>query len=68
MIFDLDIIDLVNMIKGTTPSYKLMDHEDIKDKGHFSASYGRWDWNYDALIVLPEEKLVEIYHMLKHES
>lgn len=53
--------DLVAMARGVEPGYEEMDHPKVKPHGWFSASYGRWDWHWDAFDGLSEEEIFQIY-------
>ena len=42
--------DILNLLKGTTPSYELMENEIIKKCGNFTGGFdNKWYWNNKSL-------------------
>lgn len=62
---NLDKCDLISLVKGQDPSYKMMEHPLVKANGRYAGSYGRWDWNYKALEKNTEQEIWELYQLLK---
>lgn len=57
---------LLDAIKGTTPSYAIMDHPLIKPMGDYRGSFNdRWDWNNSVLKTKTEQELLKIYSTIK---
>lgn len=56
--------DLISLVKGTPPSYSVMDHAMVEKHGSYSGSYDRWDWNSE-LKELSESELWELYNICK---
>jgi hypothetical protein len=67
MTVDLDKQDLVTLVCGSSPSYKMMSEYSVElaDIGDYSGSYDRWNWNRSALDKLSEKKLYHLYILLK---
>ena len=67
MNIEIDRTDLINMIKGTNPSYDLMTQPMIKLLGSFTGGFSdRWNWNYSFPTELSDEDLFEVYTLLKN--
>lgn len=67
MNLDLDKEDLVCLVRGSSPSYSVFDHQLLKKAGHFySDQYARTSWN--ELHTLTEEELYELYILCKNKD
>lgn len=64
MIVTLDKIDLISLVKGTSPNYDVMNNPKIK--GSYSDQYGRWDWDQEYLETRTESELIQVYRICKH--
>lgn len=67
MILDLDHRDLISLVMGRTPSYTTMGLTKMKDLGEYYDQYGKWTWNTSALTSLSDERLLDIYMILKNQ-
>ena len=57
---------LIDAIKGTTPSYTIMDHPLIKPLGEYRGGFSdSWHWNNSVLKTKTEQELIEIYTIIK---
>ena len=65
MIVILDKIDLMNLVKGTSPSSDLLDDSTVNVCGSYRGSYGTWEWDSDALRGLSKSNLYELYKLCK---
>lgn len=53
--------DLINLIKGTSPSYELMNEPIVQRHGYFVGGFvDEWKWK-DSLENLTEQVLYELY-------
>ena len=60
----LDRKDLEALVKGSSPSYELMDHPLIKANGTFTGGFAdKWNWHLSASTT--EQDLLEIYSLCK---
>ena len=48
IIVELEMGDVVRLLKGVSPSYEQMGLPFVKENGRFNGSYGIWSWNWDA--------------------
>ena len=60
MKYELNKEDLINLIKGTCPSYELQKNEDISKLGDFSDIHG-WRWKVELLKNIREDELYSLY-------
>jgi len=60
---ELDKKDLVRMIKGTIPSHSIMPR--LSKFGWHNGTHDSWDWNSCELSKMPEEKLWELYLLIR---
>jgi len=65
MYLNLDKIDLISLVKGSEPSFSVMEHRDIHNKGYFNDYRGRWEWNDSNLNGCTEEELLNVYIICK---
>ena len=57
---------LIDAIKGTTPSYTIMDDPLIKPLGDYSGGFSdSWRWNNSVLKTKTEQELLAIYITIK---
>lgn len=67
MIVDLDREDLVALVKGTSPNYKVMDDPIIKRAGRYIGGFhDKWEWNLSASDDYNEEELWHMYITCRH--
>lgn len=67
ILMQLTLEDLITLCKGVTPDYDFMDDPMCKRQGTFAASYGRWDWNYNAFKEESIDSLLSFYKRSKGE-
>ncbi len=66
MICDLKKDDLVNLVKGTSPHYELMDNPLVKRCGSYIGGFhDRWDWNNHFDEDITEQQLWDLYILCK---
>lgn len=69
MNIEIDRTDLMNMIKGTNPTYELMEHPMIKLLGSFTGGFSEsWNWNYSFSSEFSNVDLLEVYTLLKNKE
>lgn len=56
------------MIRGTSPTYALMDQKFFEENGSYSGSYGRWDWNMRAVDEYSTAELINTYELIKKQK
>ena len=61
MVVDLTAEDLVNLVKGTSPSFDLFDNEVVKRCGFYNGSYGTWSWKIHAIESLDDKDIYALY-------
>lgn len=62
----LDRKDIINLIKGTEPSYTLMEDPIIEQMGTFIGGFSdRWDWNNSKFQNFTITQLWSTYLKLK---
>ena len=61
MLLELKQKDLINMIKGTSPYYDLINEWTLQNYGYYNGSHDDWHWNISELKKLNEEDLFTIY-------
>ncbi len=62
----LDREDIICLVKGTSPSYALMDLPLMQKLGSFvGGHYDRWDWNFQFPDDVSSSTLYELYKELK---
>lgn len=66
MILDVSKDMLIDMVRGTDPSYEAMGHPLVKRAGEFSGSYGTWTWNTSVLEKYTEGQLMHLYGVVKN--
>lgn len=65
MLVDLDKQDVTTLIRGTSPSYELMNDSIITQLGNYTGGFkDEWNWNY-TFPDLPIEILYNTYLKLK---
>ena len=68
---ELDRLDIVNMLRGTTPSYSIMKNIP-KELGSYCGGFvDEWKWNISAYNIecfkdYSDEYLVELYYKCKN--
>jgi len=63
---ELDRDDLVSLVKGTYPSYEIMDSPLIRLSGKYVGGFhDKWVWNDKFSPVLTEDNLWEMYNICK---
>ncbi len=66
MKIDLDKSDLIAMVMGKDPGYKLLEHELVKKSGYFIGGFvDKWTWEKLKLNKLTEKELSDLYNVLK---
>ena len=63
---ELDKSDLVTLIKGIEPSYKIWGHFLITHAGDIKGQGDTWVWNVRVLYNRSEEQLWETYQLCKN--
>ena len=59
MLVDLDKQDIITLIRGTSPSYELMNDPIIDQLGVYSGGFkDEWNWNY----VFPDLSIEILYN------
>lgn len=64
----LDREDLKTLIFGSTPTFEVLQHSFIADKGIYDNDFEIWQWNVDTLDKCTDEELWEIYSMCKRSK
>lgn len=63
---DLDKKDLVNLVRGTIPSYDAMESPLIKPHGEYTGGFADgWQWNSNLYDVCNEDELLGMYYVCK---
>lgn len=63
---ELDKQDMISLVKGTSPNYKMMDNPVIKQAGRYIGGMSdRWEWKSE-IQHLEEAILWEIYQLCKN--
>lgn len=63
---DLTKEDLIILIKGSSPCYKLMSHPLIAANGYYVGGFvDHWEWNHNAFKNCTEEQVYEVYLLIK---
>lgn len=58
--------DLVSLVMGTPPDYNLLTNPLVRSAGRYVAGFvDKWYWSEEALLLLSEEQLWEIYTMCR---
>ena len=65
---DVDREDLVNMIKGSQPSFAAMETPPINNLVNYSDQYGRYYWDDIKLEKLSIESLKTVYFICKSKK
>ncbi|TDX48284.1 hypothetical protein [Orenia marismortui] len=63
---ELDKEDMTALVKGLHLPLELMDEKIISENGNYAASYGRWDWKWNAFQKNSLEEIYQVYLMLKN--
>lgn len=67
MVLDLDKKDLINLVKGSSPNYEVMEHPLVEKSGRYTGGFvEKWDWREYRLKEMTEEELVELYNICKN--
>lgn len=67
MLVDLDKSMLAALVRGMYPSYEIMDHPLIKQKGYYTGGHSdRWNWNHGFESNCTEGDLWATYELLKN--
>lgn len=64
MTVDLDKVDLIALVCGTSPNYNLFENTTIKKCGYFMRD--NWYWYDHELEKLSEEELLTLYNLCKN--
>lgn len=66
MNIDLSKKDLVNLVKGQSPYYNVMNNPLVKQCGNYVGGfYDKWNWHSTELEKLTEEQLYQLYTLCK---
>lgn len=69
IIVGLEREDIINMIRGTSPSYKMMSDPLVNKLGDYTGGFhDRWDWGRYFPLAISNEKLLELYYRIKEDS
>jgi hypothetical protein len=63
MIVDLNKIDLIALVRGTSPDYDLFNK--LKEYGQYFDVTG-WRWKMDTLKKLSEQQLYDLYLLIQY--
>ena len=70
MTVDLEKIDIINLVRSTTPYYNEMSEiEEMELGSYFGGFSDRWDWEHEESEVwdnFTEQELFDLYKKLKH--
>lgn len=59
---ELTRVDLVALVKGTSPYYNVMEAPIVKRCGSYiGGHHDKWDWNYKFDTGLSEQQLWDLY-------
>lgn len=56
--------DLVNLVRGTQPSYSAMNHPMVSLNGSYRGGFHD-DWSWSIKASMTEEQLWVLYHIVK---
>jgi hypothetical protein len=62
---NLDRKDLINLVKGIYPYYKIKEHPLIKKLGYYTGNKDEWAWKVNELSKLTEIELFHVYKTCK---
>lgn len=67
MLVEMDKGMLASLVRGTDPTYEIMDDQLIKTKGYYCGGHSdRWIWNHGFESNCTEEDLWATYQLLKN--
>lgn len=68
---DIDRIDIINMIRGTYPSYELIDKYTKLGLGYYNGAYDVWRWDgvsSKSWDKFPDHYLMKLYKEAKEAN
>lgn len=62
MTVELQKIDLISLVMGTSPRYSVLEHALVKSNGRWVGGHvDEWRWDGSSLSALTEEELWRLY-------
>jgi hypothetical protein len=66
MIVDLEREDLINLVKGTSPSYAVMEDKLVSLCGRYTGGHSdTWAWKFAFFVDITDKELWDMYLMCK---
>lgn len=65
MQLNLNKDDLISLVRGSEPSFSIMNHSLIAALGEYHGQYDQWAWNRYKLEERSEEELYAVYQLCK---
>lgn len=66
MLVNLDKEGLICLVNDISPNYDLVEEMQNYGYGHYTGSYGTWDWDLYKLGQLSEQDLFHIFNKCKN--
>ena len=68
MKIEMEKVDIINMLMGTSPNYESMAIPAIDAMGSYTANNGHWKWFKGAINQMDELEILEVYSILKYQN